>query len=174
MSFELDKNEYIIFEARRSWFVLWSRTIGWLFSILAPVVIISILQSFKAEIFIGNANALFMVLIFSWVFIVWNVVFIEWTNHYLDLLIVTNKHLIDIEQHGLFSREVSVMSLEKIQDVTTDVRGFVPTVLGFGDLHIQTAGTEREFWLRLVDNPNYVRSKIKQAISGEVSQENIE
>jgi len=174
MSFHLDKNEYIIFEARRNWIVLWGKTIGLLFSILIPIFIFSLLGATNFVTFSGNKDALFMVFVLSWIFLVWNLMFVAWTDHYLDIFVITNKNLIDIEQKGIFNREVSVLSLDKIQDITTKVGGFVPTVIGYGDLFIQTAGSEKEFILKSIDKPNFVRSKIKEAISGEVSKEDID
>lgn len=171
MSFHLDKDEYVVFESRRSWFVLWSKTIGVIFSILIPVILFSAITAFP-DINLGpHQSYIFMIFLLSWVFIVWNLIFVAWTDYWLDILIITNKNLIDIEQKGIFAREISVLQLDKIQDTTTEIHGFVATVLGYGDLRIQSAGNDKEFVLKNVDNPNIVRAKIKEAISGEVPNE---
>jgi uncharacterized membrane protein YdbT with pleckstrin-like domain len=174
MSISLDKDEYVIYEARRSWFVLWNKTVGLFFSILIPIVLFSLISAIEFNFVLINKDTLFIVCLLSWIFIVWNLLFVAWTDHYLDVLVITNKHLIDIEQKGVFSREISVLQLDKIQDVTTEINGFINTVIGYGDLHIQSAGNDKEFTLKNIANPNLVRSKIKQAISGEVSEGQIE
>jgi membrane protein YdbS with pleckstrin-like domain len=174
MSFELDKDEYVVYEARRNWAAIWGRSVALLFSVLIPLIVVSAIGSLdtvKIVVQNGNPDSFFMVLIFSWVFIVWNLLFVLWTDHYLDILVITNKHLIDIEQKGIFAREVSVIQLNKIQDITTDVHGFIPTVVGFGIIKIQSAGTGKEFMIHNINHPEYVRTKIKQAISGEIPEE---
>ncbi len=168
MSFNLDKDENVVYEARRNWFYVWARSVTVFFSILVPIVLFAIFKSVDFIKIEGNSDALFMILILVWFFVAWNIIFIFWTNHFLDILVITNKHLIDIEQKGIFSREVSVIQLSKIQDITTDVNGFIPTIMSFGDLSIQSAGSHTRFVIKDLDNPDFVRSKIKQAISGEV------
>ena len=165
MSFELDKDEKILFEIRRSWFVLFEETIGLLFSVLIPVILISFLESTNFISFSGNKEILLTIIILSWIFIVWNIIFIVWTNYYLDIFIVTNKHIIDIEQKSLFVREVSIVNLRNVQDITSEVNGLLATIIGFGDLNVQSAGENREFVIKTVTNPELIRSKIKQAIA---------
>lgn len=171
MSFELDKDEYIIYEARRSWIVLFSQTIGWIFSILVPLIFFSAIQSSDSIQFAGNENALLMIFLLSWVFVVWNAIFVIWTDYYLDILVITNKNLIDIEQKGLFTRDIAIVNLSNVEDVTTVVDGLVATLGLFGDLKIQSAGSETEFVLKKIHNPIFVRSKIREAISGDVPRE---
>lgn len=171
MSFELDKDEFVVYEARRSWIIIWWQVTVLSFSLVLPVIVVSFLNSIGGIFIAGNVNALFMIFLLTWCFMVWNLMFVAWTDHYLDILIVTNKNLIDIEQKGLFAREVSVLQLDKIQDITSSINGFTETVLGYGDLHIQSAGNDKEFVLKKINNPNLVRSKIKEAISGEVPRE---
>ena len=122
MSFKLNKDEYVIYEARRNWVVLFSKTIAWIFSILIPILIFSVFQSTNLISFGPKEDTLLMVFVMSWFFVVWNFVFTTWTDHFLDILIITNKHLVDIEQKGLFAREISVINLENIQDVTTFIK----------------------------------------------------
>jgi uncharacterized membrane protein YdbT with pleckstrin-like domain len=169
MSFSLDKDEYVIYEAKRNWVVLWSKTVGLFFSILIPIFVYSIFFALNDQESAGaQDHYLFMILLLTWLFIIWNLICVAWTDYYLDILVITNKNIIDIEQHGLFKREVSIIDLEDIQDITTVIDGFVRTVIGYGHLIIQSAGSRREFIIRNLDNPNLVRSKIKEAISGEV------
>jgi hypothetical protein len=165
MSLHLDKDEFVILEARKSWLILFGETAGLIFSILIPIFVFSLIESIQSMEVVGNQQAFFMIITLSWIFVIWNLVFLLWSNHYLDILIITNKHLIDIEQKSIWVREVSVMDLEKIQDVTTEITGFVATVVGFGDIHIQTAGYQREFIVRGINNPNVVRAKINETKS---------
>lgn len=171
MAFTLDKNEHVFHEERRSWFVLWVRTVAWIFSILIPIIIFSVIESLDFVQVDGNKDAFLMIFLLTWIFFVWNGIFIIWTDYYLDVFVITNKNLINIEQKGFFSREVAVLSLNKIQDITTELHGFIQTAINYGDIRVQSAGKEKEFVLHDINRPEFVRSKIKEAISGQISGE---
>ncbi len=168
MSFKLDIDEHIIFQVRRSWFVLFEKTIALIFSILIPLILMSFVETTNTIKIGGNKEFFLMILMLSWIFVVWNLIFVVWTDYYLDIFVITNKHLIDIEQKGLFRREVSILNLKNIQDITTDITGLIATIIGFGDLKIQSAGSRREFIIKEINKPEMVRTKIKEAISGEI------
>ncbi|MHA1748185.1 MAG: hypothetical protein ACTSYF_06020 [Promethearchaeota archaeon] len=69
---------------------------------------------------------------------------IFWTVYYLNVLIITNKRIIDVEQHSLFRREVSEFMLVKVQDVTIEIPNFTASLFKFGNIIVQTAG-EKNF-----------------------------
>src|SRR6266567_369936 len=50
-----------------------------------------------------------------------------------NCLILTNMHLIQVAQSGLFNRRTSQLSLAKVQDVSGQRNGFLATILNFGD-----------------------------------------
>lgn len=62
-----------------------------------------------------------------------------------NYLLLTNKHLIQVEQHGLFHSEVDQVSLGRVQDVAGKQPGLLATALGFGTITIQSAGEQRQF-----------------------------
>jgi len=162
ISFE--PNEEVVFAVRKHWFVLIGETAFLIFMIAVPFAAHGIfaktgLSVVFAEMF-GNTNALSLVFTSLWFLLVWVIFFVVWTDYYLDILILTNTRIIDIEQKGLFSREVSTFRLDRIQDISVDVHGIIPTLLNFGDVHIQTAGEGREFIAKGVPKPNKVRDDI--------------
>lgn len=65
---------------------------------------------------------------------------VRWLEYYLDVWIVTSERIIDIEQKTLFQREISEMTLDRIQNVTVEIPGFFATMMQFGNIKIQTAG----------------------------------
>jgi uncharacterized membrane protein YdbT with pleckstrin-like domain len=71
-----------------------------------------------------------------------------------NFLVLTNQHLVRVEQKGLFARSVSQLSLSRVQDVSGAVSGFLPTVLGFGDITVETAGAEDNFVFTTVPRPS--------------------
>jgi len=57
---------------------------------------------------------------------------------------------------------VSELRFSKIQDITTEVTGFLPTVINFGDVKVQTAGEVSEFLFRTVSDPYSVKNIIME------------
>lgn len=82
----------------------------------------------------------FFLLSSLWLLIILLIGLSLWIDWYLDSLIVTTERVVNINQEGLFRHEVSEFRLERVQDVTIEVPHFLATILGYGNLTIQTAG----------------------------------
>jgi uncharacterized membrane protein YdbT with pleckstrin-like domain len=78
-------------------------------------------------------------------------------------LVVTNLHVFQVNQGGLFNRSVSQLSLAKVQDVTHRQNGLLATICGFGDVEVETAGEEENFIFRQVAGPEQLCQSIMQA-----------
>ena len=168
MSYEalhLDPDEHVILEVRKHWIVFFGNAIALLFSAFIPFVILTALKVFLPQIFkiplSGNVYALFLFFYCLWLLVLWISFFIYWTKYYLDVWYVTEKRIIAIDQRSTFNREISNLRFDKIQDVTIDVDGFIPTILKFGNVRVQTASEdERDFYMSMVKNPDEVRRVI--------------
>ncbi len=95
---------------------------------------------------------------------VWLFAFMEFTDWYLDTWIVTNERIINVEQHGLFSRTASELHLLNIQDVTSEVHGLLRTFLKFGNVYIQTAAERERFNFKDVHQPERLREQILKLV----------
>jgi hypothetical protein len=80
--------------------------------------------------------------------------------YYLDMMIITNDRLVQIQQKTLFSRSVSELDLYRVQDISSDISGVIPTMIGYGLLKIQTAGERQNFTFESVPRVNEVRRHI--------------
>lgn len=88
--------------------------------------------------------------------------FVWWLDYYYDILIVTSERLVDIEQKGLFNRDISELSLYRVQDVTGKISGVLGSIFGFGNVLVQTAATEEQFIIKGVPRPYFVAQKIME------------
>ena len=158
----LEHNEYIIKEVRRHWFFVLTRAILYLFLAMIPVLVYPIVMPFFPNLFLidGGTGSIAAGLYFIWLLMLWVSFFFFWTDFYLDVLILTNTRIIDVDQHGFFNRHTSEFRLENIQDITIKVDGFLPTMLDFGDVHVQTAGEKREFIIDDAAHPEAVKKAI--------------
>jgi hypothetical protein len=91
---------------------------------------------------------------------IWIVSFLIWIDYYFDIWIVTDRRIVNIEQKALFSRCISELELEKVQDITTNVHGMIPTFLNYGDLQVQTAAEQEKFLFHNIPDPYSVKDLI--------------
>lgn len=84
----------------------------------------------------------------------------QFVDYYLDITIVTNDRIIDIEQKGIFGRQISELDLARIQDVNSEVKGIIPSMFNYGLVEIQTAGDEANFEFHDAHDPHGIRARI--------------
>ena len=92
--------------------------------------------------------------------LLWTFFFFMFVDYYLDVWIVTNRRIIDIQQKGFFARVVAEQKLFRVQDVTSEVKGILPSIFKYGNVHIQTAGHVERFFFQEVPEPDKVRQMI--------------
>lgn len=71
----------------------------------------------------------------------------------LNVMVLTNQRVIDINQRGVFDRRVAEAPYDKIQDVRYTIRGMWQTLLSFGVIVLQTAGSTTNLELTNVRHP---------------------
>ncbi len=106
--------------------------------------------------------------------IIWLYCFILWIDYYFDVWIITNSRIVNIEQKALFVRSVSELKFAKIQDIHTEVKGLIPTILNYGDVYIQTAGTKERFLFRKVPDPYKLKGMIMNMQNKTIKKEEAE
>lgn len=94
--------------------------------------------------------------------------------YYLNGVMITNQRLIDFDQKGFFSRTISETSLDKIQDITIEVKGPWQTIFSYGSIVIQTAATTTNLELKGVKGPNQVQDLITKAQKQFSSKETVD
>lgn len=77
-------------------------------------------------------------------------------NWLFNVYIVTNERVVDVDFYNIVYKEVSDAQLGKIQDVTYKLGGVVRTIFHYGDVFVQTAGTEPNIEFLGVPNPERV------------------
>lgn len=60
-----------------------------------------------------------------------------------NVCILTNKRIIDVDQAGLFERDVSECPLDHIQDIRYNVRGIMSTIFHVGTVILEMGGRGR-------------------------------
>jgi uncharacterized membrane protein YdbT with pleckstrin-like domain len=157
---EITKNEKIIKIIHRHWFDVFQQflIVGLFIAVLFGGIFI--LPSVFPDTQGGYFSLLLTFFETTFAIIIWIYTFLIWIDYYFDVWIITSERVVNIEQRGLFVRQVSELKYNKIQDVTVDVGGFFPTILNYGDVHIQTAGEAERFFFRQVPDPYGIKNLV--------------
>lgn len=147
---------------RAHWFVLLLHIVATVVLAVVPIVVVAIFHSF---LYSNDLGLVFWFLTSVYWLILWYLLFYRITMYLLSVWIVTSERIVDSNQHGLFSRSVSEMSLSRVQDVSIETRGLIATMLGFGHIEVQTAGAEVHFEFRNIPNPEAVKAEILRLAS---------
>lgn len=159
-----DPDESVVRTVRRHWFILLISVAGHLFLALLPFIALA-MAGYLAQSsdlmpeFSDQQEILYLggFLYCLWLLLLWIMFFRQWTNYYLDVWYITPKRVVDVEQRGLFNREVISLRYEQLQDITADVAGLLPTLIGYGMIQVQSAGRNRRVILRDAHSPEEVK-----------------
>jgi hypothetical protein len=93
-----------------------------------------------------------------------------WVMYRLSYQVVTNERVVDVMQSSVFHHSVSELHLHNIEDVTAEISGFFGTMIGYGNVHIQTAGAKERFIFNHVPDPDKVAKLILNLYDREQEQ----
>jgi hypothetical protein len=155
------KDEKVIKVVRRDIFILVKRIAFSIILIIMPIFLIAIMFYSFPRLTTGQLSYPLLILsVSAYYLFMWLFFFFSFIDYYLDVWLITNERIIDVQQRGFFSRIISEQRLYRIQDVTSEVHGVLPTIFKYGDVHIQTAGTRQRFWFHEVPYPEKIRNTI--------------
>lgn len=166
--------EEILLVLHRHWFDILSQFITiFLMTLLlfgsyifAPLFYPGLADASNHNLFIFLENLFFIM--------IWILFFLIWIDYYFDVWIVTDQRIVNIEQRGLFSRAVSELELDKVQDITSDVKGVIPTFLNYGDLYVQTAAEMERFIFHNIPDPYSVKDMIMKLQKKQEKKEDVQ
>lgn len=157
---QLNTNEHTIKIFRKHWLVMFFELLLFVVLAIIPAIALLVAWSQVSSALIPPMGLVLLILFITWVLMMWLGFFIVFTDYFLDVWILTNQRLIDVDQKGLFSREVATLRIEKVEDVTVDITGIFPSMFNYGNIHVQSAGAEKEFTIRYARNPQQVKHLI--------------
>jgi membrane protein YdbS with pleckstrin-like domain len=155
---QLRPEEKIIIAVHRHWFAVARQLTAVILLLIVPVAVLFFLNFLPRDFsgFILYFLILYLLIILFFAFRIW-------IDYYLDMWIVTNERIIDIEQTGLFRREISEIPFSRVQDATIKIPGFLATILKYGTIIVQTAG-EQSFFIHEIPKVYEVKDAILENI----------
>lgn len=144
------EEEEIILLLRKHWIT----NIPWLFIGVLLIIAPLVLRWFPLLTFLPTRYQLIAVVI--WYLLTTIIIFERFLTWYFNVYIVTDERVVDIDFHNLIYKEVSDAKIDRVQDITYKMGGFIRTLFHYGDVYIQTAGAEPNFDFLAVPHPEQV------------------
>jgi hypothetical protein len=171
---QLHPGEQLLAAERRHWLPIALESASLFFAALLPLSLLVGAELMPAgAVATVNEYRSFVWFLYSvWLLGLWMIFAISITNYYLDVLLITNRRVIDVEQLGLFSRDVAELHLENIVDLHVEVKGFIASFFNYGNLYLQTSSERPQFSMNNVYDPHRIQemiSKARLAITKETS-----
>lgn len=161
---QLDADERILLVVRKHWFILLRETIVLVLLFVIPTSIYffagDALSALLPIAQLPHTGVMALFFISLWGLVIWMMLFLIWTDYYLDMWTLTDRRIITIDQRGLFRRAVASFRYERLQDINVEINGFIATFLDFGELHAQTAGHDTDFKIAGIPHPREVKALI--------------
>lgn len=145
---------------RRHWIIELWLLVRFIFLLTMPFLIFAALHTWIPDWVSGARNSVALIIISIWMLFVGLKYYINWLDNFFDIVILSDRRIVDINQRNLFNRETTEASLAQIQDVKADVRGIFGTLMRYGDITIETAAEHSNFYLYTIAHPTTVASQI--------------
>ena len=84
---------------------------------------------------------------------------------FFNVGIITNQRIIDIDLSSVLYKEVTTALLKKVEDVTSRSGGFFSAVFDYGNIFVQTAGTEANVEFINIPKPSEAVKIINELLS---------
>ena len=153
--FPLQPDERVLQLCRRHWWHLWPKTIIWVAFAVVPVAVLAWLLS--ALDVMDDIGIVFWLIAAVWL-VYWGVrLFLNWYRYHNDIWVITDQRVIDSFKPTPFQLRVATADLVNVQDMSVEKSGVIATLLNFGDVVCQTAGTGQQFRIAGVPNPEAVQ-----------------
>lgn len=167
--FELEPGEQVVRTARKHWFLFLMTLLPYAILAAFPFALpgLPALSSDAAPYasLLDVSRPLVRAAFGIWLLAVWTGAFSAFTRYYLNLWVLTDRRIVEITQRGYFNREVSSLLLSRVQDVTTEVEGVLSSLLGIGDIVVQSAGAVDKFRMRGIPRPEQMRDIIMKYVA---------
>lgn len=167
---KLDSDERVLKTIRRHWFVIASELFGLFILALIPLVVWIFLSvtvednAYITTVKLTSIEPYFIFMTAAWLLVLTMAGAAAWTHYYLDHWIVTNKRVMLIDQRGFFWRSISSFRLERLQELSVEINGLIPTLLNFGTIRAETAGENNsEFVTSGMPDPRGIKAMIVEA-----------
>lgn len=158
-----EANEHILLFLRRHFIT----NVPWIFYslifICIPPVLIYVFRfihypfTFLPITFISAVVAMYYLLVATHAYLN----FLDW---YYNISLITPKRVLDIELKDSVYKKISATKISLVQDINYVQTGTIRTLFNYGEVLIQTAGTQDNFYINAVPKPEVVVRVVEELI----------
>ncbi len=135
--------------------------ISWIFNSLIFFVLIFGLNFITHSFF--NINQKIFINFFAF-FSVFSYVWFNFLSWFFNVGVITSERVVDIDFHMVLYKEVTATRLGKIEDITAKTGGYIASLFDFGNVFIQTAGTQANIEFINIPHPSKVVDTVNNLI----------
>ena len=157
-------DEEVVLLLRRHWFTNLPWITLTLVMLFIPLLIARLMAAGQFEALEMMPTRFRLVGGLVWYVLTLGLAFESFVMWYFNVVLITNRRIVDIDFWGLLYKSVAETPLSKIQDITHKVGGFWRTVFNFGTIYVQTAAEVPRIEFNDVPKPNLVHQKIADLI----------
>ncbi len=133
--------------------------ISWLINSLIFFIFLIFLNFIPLSFF--SLSQIIFINIFG-TFIILSYLWFNFLSWFFNVGIVTSERIIDIDFHMILYKEVTASRLDRIEDITSKSGGYLASFFDYGNVFVQTAGTEANIEFFNIPHP----SRVVQIING--------
>ncbi|HVZ67519.1 MAG TPA: hypothetical protein VG917_04605 [Patescibacteria group bacterium] len=159
-----EEDEEIILLVRRDLIT----NVPWLLAAIILIFIpplISLFSDLFAPFFTVSPETQLVAVLFYYLIVI-GFIIVQYTLWYFNVGLVTNKRIVDLNLSGILFKQVAETRLNLIEDVSYSQIGTIRSVFDYGDVFMQTAGTNENFEFDRAPEPALVTRIIADLIGG--------
>jgi hypothetical protein len=158
LPFPLQDNETVLTLQRRHWWFLWPMTVFYvILAVGAPLLAVFI---FDAIGILDDLGVFFWIPVGLWAaYWAFRAIF-NWYRYNNDIWVISNQRIVDSFKPHPLSLRVNTADLVNLQDIKVEKKGLTATMLNYGDVVCQTAGTGTNFVIGGAPRPESLQMMI--------------
>lgn len=119
-----------------------------------PVIAVFLLPLFQIDFLSSQTFARYTAIyVLFYYLMVSSYVFISFLHWFYNVFIISSERVVDIDYSDIVIHNIAITNLSHIEDIHYAQSGFIPTFFNYGNLFVQTAGTERNFEALAIPRP---------------------
>lgn len=87
-----------------------------------------------------------------------------WVGWYYSVYVLTSQRIMIVKQQGFFGREVNELAINNIQNVNYKIKGAQASLLGYGDITVETLSGSKPLRLKTVHKPVRLQQLILEVV----------
>lgn len=129
-----------------------------------PILLIALNSRFALLAAIQIPRQFVIILTLFYYLILFSYVFINFLTWFYNVFLVTNERIVDVDYSNIVVHNVAETKVVQVEDVNYTQSGFIRTLFNYGDVFLQTAGTEMIFEALAVPKPREATNIIEDLI----------